>query len=159
MYNKRLWLVLSFLTLLLVGGLVVAMTRGTANQDPTPKPEKLDAFLGGLLATPQGGVQVLPAETPSQFETAPRADASLPLHKDTQGRAFVDVLIKTNGSLDGLAGLGVIVQGVVGTVVAARVPVDSVARLSSLPNVEFVETARRLSPTNDVNVPTTGASP
>ncbi|MCI0438786.1 MAG: S8 family serine peptidase, partial [Chloroflexi bacterium] len=77
---------------------------------------------------------------------------------DSQGRAFVDALIKTDGSLDGIEDQGVAIQSVVGDIAAARVPVDSLEALVSLPNVEFIQKARSYTPLNDISIPAIGAS-
>ena len=70
----------------------------------------------------------------------------------------VRALLKTDGSFDGLAELGVTIQSTVGNVSAVRIPVDALAALTNLPNVEFIEAARKLSLTNDISVPSTGAT-
>ena len=68
------------------------------------------------------------------------------------------MVINTDGSEEGLEELGVFVEGIVGTVVAARVPVDSFGGLTSLVNVRSVQVARQLQTSNDVSVPATGAT-
>lgn len=70
----------------------------------------------------------------------------------------VRALIKTDGSLDGLEELGVTVQSTLGDVSTVRIPVDSLSALTSLPNVERLEAARKLSLNNDISVPATGAT-
>ena len=50
-----------------------------------------------------------------------------------------------------------IVQASVGSVLAVRIPLDSLRRLSNLPGVEFIEGSRMAYPLNDAGVPATGA--
>ena len=154
MYKLR-WLIFAGILLVMIGGV---LQGGAAGQEPSPKREKLDALLGGLLAVQEGKGMSVPRGNDYQTETVQGQEGFLPFHTDEQGRTFVDVLIKSDGSLAGLSDLGVVVQSVVGTVVSARVPVDSLARLTSLDNVQFIEAARRLSPSSDVNLPTPGTS-
>lgn len=111
-----------------------------------PRLDKLDALLTGVIAIQedsQGEGEGLTSN--GEYETTEQDLDSFPFHTDESGRVFVDVLIKTNGSLDGLDKLEVAVQNQVGSIVAARIPLDSLAQLTKLPNVEFIESARRTS--------------
>ena len=79
------------------------------------------------------------------------------LHREGTGSAYVDVLMKSSGSLEGYENLGVVVQAVIGDVVAARVPLDSIAGLTTLTTVKSMEASLPLSPANDVGGPASGA--
>ena len=141
---------LCLLALVLSAGLIVAGFGLASGEEPppTPRPEKLDAVLTGLLA------QQKAAGEPT---TGGGADKLLPLHRDEAGNIYVDVLMKSNGSLEGYASLGVTVQAVVGDVVAARIPLRSLGGLTNLASVDSMEASLLLYPSNDVGGPASGA--
>ena len=158
MVRKRASAYFLALVVVLAAGLLTATISGAAGDEPlAPMPEKLDAVLGGMIAEPGAKPQTIPGGADYQPESLQPDHVAVPLHTDPEGRSSIDVLMKTGGPLDDLDALGVVVQGVVGDVVAARVPLDSLAQLTSLSNVEFIEAARQLTPTNDVGVAETGA--
>jgi|GEM_PF-2579888 hypothetical protein len=134
---------------------VLSITFSTTTQGQETEPDygKLDAALLGAVSSGLPGAQDVSEEVREHI-------AQFTSHsvKDVQGSDYVDGLIKTDGSLDGLRSLGVIVQSVVGEVVSARMPVESLSQLTSLPNVEFIEASRQLAPFNDTSVPSTGAT-
>ena len=119
----------------------------------------MDAVLAGLLAghegtaTAQGGDGQLYDAPPS----SPEKEGVFPLHVDPDKKVFVDGLVKTSRDLEGLSDLGVIVQASVGSVLAVRIPLDSLRQLANLPGVEFIEGSRMAYPLNDAGVPATGA--
>jgi hypothetical protein len=167
---KMLWSVPVFVALILmVGILAVACATAatpqaptqppspTPAQEPSPTPagsspsspparlEKLDALLTGVvvkLGDPQG------PDGPGNgdYEALQREFDTLPFHTDEAGNVFVDALIRTDGSVEGFEQLGIIVRSQTGNVVSARIPLESLAPLTHLPNVEFVESARPVIP-------------
>jgi hypothetical protein len=170
---KMLWSVPVFVALILmVGILAVACATAatpqaptqppspTPAQEPSPTPagssasspsspparlEKLDALLTGVvvkLGDPQG------PDGPGNgdYEALQREFDTLPFHTDEAGNVFVDALIRTDGSVEGFEQLGIIVRSQTGNVVSARIPLESLAPLTHLPNVEFVESARPVFP-------------
>ena len=164
MDRTRTGIFLGVLVVLLGAGLLAATLSGVASQDPSPESVsgKLDARLGRLLAEQEGRTQTTTWQGDDRSNYAydaarRRNERSAPLHTDADGREYVNALVKTDGSRDGLEHLGVIVQGTVGTVVVAAIPLDSLGPLTSLPNVEFVEAERQLEPRIDVSVRETGA--
>ncbi len=138
------------LALVLAAGLIVAGFGLVSGEEPSPsaRPEKLDAVLTGLLA------QQKAAGEPT---TGGGADKLLPLHRDEAGNIYVDVLMKSSGSLAGYDSLGVTVQAVVGDVVAARIPLRSLSGLTNLATVDSMEASLLLYPSNDVGGPASGA--
>jgi hypothetical protein len=155
------WIHPACMGLLLAVAVVVIMSSTTAAEEPAPQLNKLDALLAGV-ATPnsapsQGDAQPAGAEPEHQYVTVERRLDSLPFHTDAAGNVFVDALIKTDGSREGLDDLGITVRSQIGAVVSARIPVDSLEALAGLPNVTFVESARPLVPANDASGPAIGA--
>lgn len=133
--------------------LSITFSNTTQGQEPQPDYGKLDTALLGAVSSSLPGAQVVSEEVRghiAQFTSYGFTDAD--------GTEYIDGLIKTNGSLDGFRSLGVIVQSVVGEVVSARMPVETISQLTSLPNVEFIEASRQLAPFNDTSVPSTGAT-
>jgi hypothetical protein len=167
---KMLWSVPVFVALILMVGILAvacatAATPQTPTQPPSPTPaqepsptpagsspsspparlEKLDALLTGVvvkLGDPQG------PDGPGNgdYEALQREFDTLPFHTDEAGNVFVDALIRTDGSVEGFEQLGIIVRSQTGNVVSARIPLESLAPLTHLPNVEFVESARPVIP-------------
>lgn len=137
MDGKHSWVYFGVLAIILISGLLaitlVGASRGQAQ--PAPVPGKLDAVLGALLSTTAQGSEVLSSDGDLDLETIRRDDQSSPFHISSDGQTQVDVLIETDGSLEGFAELGVTIYGSVGDSMAARVPIGSVAALSSLDNV------------------------
>jgi hypothetical protein len=170
---KMLWSVPVFVALILMVGILAvacatAATPQAPTQPPSPTPaqepsttptgatasspsspparlEKLDALLTGVVVK-LGDPQPQNGPGDGEFRTLPREFDSPPFHTDEAGNVFVDALIMTDGSVDGLEDLGITVQSQVGTVVSARIPLESLAPLTHLPNVEFVESARPVTP-------------
>ena len=137
----------------------------TSGQGPEPRPEKLDATLLGMMAKETGqyknsaigsGSGIEPNKKKKKDAGSPES-AGFALSAFTDDRSAIRALIKTDGSLDGLDELGVEIQSVVGSVVAVSIPSDSLLQLTSLSNVEYIEAAHKLSLSNDISVPTTGA--
>ncbi len=158
MRKKRTWLYLGIVASLLAAGLLAATLSGVAGQDSTPesRPEKLDAVLGYLLAHQESRIEpAAPYDIGAAFG---RSDRLGPLHVGDGGTVYVGALVVTNdGSIDGLEELGVLVGGVLGDVVVARIPVTSLGAVTALPSVEFAEAVERLSPLTNLSVPETGA--
>ncbi len=156
------WLTIGLLAI--VAGMTALVPNPAESQETVsqPRTQKLDAILAGALnantrlsqQAGQGG------DSGYRIVEIGRDIPALPSRviTDAQGRAFVDALIKTNGFLDGIEDQGVAIQSVVGDIAAARVPVDSLGALVSLPNVEFIQKARSYKPLNDISIPATGAS-
>ena len=159
MDRKRSWVYFGVLASVLIAGLLaitlVGASRGQAQ--PAPVPGKLDAVLGALLSTAEDGAQLLSVDGVLELENAGRDDQYSPLYTSPDGRPYVDVLIETDGSQEGFADLGIAINGAVGDIVSARIPLESVAALTSLENVLYIESERRLSLVNDAGVPATGA--
>ena len=166
--------ILALVILLIAIGLWPSVPDASG-QAPQPRMEKLDAGLRRHLAV-RGGVALTPTFitpsgiTPSGSPERGLRRAARPLPEVALARLqeldfayspsdnTVRALIKTNGSLDGIEELGVTVQSTLGDIYAVRIPVDALAALTNLPNVEFIEAARKLSLTNDISVPSTGAT-
>ena len=138
------------LALVLSTGLIVAGFGLVSGEEPPPsaRPEKLDAVLTGLLARQKAA---------GEPTTGGGADKLLPLHRDEAGNIYVDVLMKSSGSLAGYDSLGVTVQAVVGDVVAARIPLRSLSGLTNLATVDSMEASLLLYPSNDIGGPASGA--
>ena len=141
----------------------MASISTTAGEGPEAKPEKLDATLSGIIARETGKYQTSAIGSESGIETTEKEEEdsgnieTAGFSAFTDDRSAIRALIKTDGSLDGIEDLGVTIQSVVGTVVAATIPVDTLLELTSLPNVEYIEASQKLSLSNDISVPTTGA--
>ena len=110
--------------LLLAAALLVTTLSVAGGGSTSPRPEKLDAFLAGLLPSPTQSAQPSGQDSSNGngYEDSVKWDGFTPLHTDDLGRTYVDVLVQTDGSVKGLEGLGVSVAGRLGSVVAARVP-------------------------------------
>ena len=149
------------LAALAMAGLLLATLAGAEGAPPAESrdPSKLDAVLAGLLAGHEGRVTILSGDDHVYGVpfSSPAKEGVFPLQVDEDGTALVDALVKTSAPLDGLEGLGVIVQASVGSVLAVRIPLDSLAAFITLPGVEFVEGSRMAYPLNDAGVPATGA--
>ena len=145
--------------LLLAAALLVTTLSVAGGGSTSPRPEKLDAFLAGLLPSPTQSAQPSGQDSSNGngYEDSVKWDGFTPLHTDDLGRTYVDVLVQTDGSVKGLEGLGVSVAGRLGSVVAARVPLESLGALTALSNVLSIEGEKQLSPNNDVGVPAIGA--
>ncbi|MCI0439064.1 MAG: hypothetical protein L0177_08020, partial [Chloroflexi bacterium] len=153
------------IALLAILASVIALVPNLAESQESvsqPRAQKLDALLSGALNASARASWTLGQDGDSGYRTVgiARDIPALPSRviTDAQGRAFVDALIKTNGFLDGIEDQGVAIQSVVGDIAAARVPVDSLGALVSLPNVEFIQKARSYTPLNDISIPAIGAS-
>ena len=162
MHNVALRVSVALLALPLAIALAVLVAGRVESQQPESRPEKLDAVLFAAFLAEEREKGATGAAAPSAYRPAEGPPPETPRvvaqsYTDEAGRTFINGLIKTDGSLDGIEELGVVVQSVVGTVVAARIPVDALARLTALPNVEFLQAARRMKLTNDVSVPSVGA--
>ena len=135
----------------------------TSGQGPGPRPEKLDATLLGMArAETTEDLLGLSNESQSGYRPSSRVP-SRALRSDLLSSTYAEIdssvraLVRTNGSLEGFDDLGVEIQSVVGSIVAVRMPLDSLLQLTSLSNVEYIEAAHKLSLSNDISVPTTGA--
>ena len=161
MARKRASICLGLLALVLSAGAILAGFGLVSGEEPPPvsRPEKLDAVLSGLLAEQEGRVQTtLGTGEPELRPISPGGkDRVFPIHRESTGSAYIDVLMKSSGSLEGYESLGVIVQAVVGDVVAARIPLDSLAGLTALSTVNAMEASLPLYPSDDVGGPASGA--
>ncbi len=126
-------------------------------QEPEVDASKADAVILSLLAEQDIGAQTVAMAADSPFQPA---DVPNPAHaaavSTVYGQTIVNVMIKTNGSLDGIAELGVDVGTVIGPFLTANVPAEALGPLTALANVEFVEAASLLQPTNDRATEATG---
>ncbi len=149
-------LVLTIVALLILG--IGGWGAGTARaQEPEVDASKADAVILSLLAEQGIGAQTVTVAADSPFQPANVSSPQIDVAVSTvDGQTIVNVMIKTNGSLDGIAELGVDIGTVIGPFLTANVPVEALGPLTALPNVEFVEAARQLQESNDRATAATG---
>ena len=137
MGRKRAWTLMSIAAAILAAALLVTSLSVAGGDSPSARPDKLDAVLAGLLPSPAQGAQPSGQDSSndSGYGEPVKWDGFTPLHTDVSGRTYVDVLVQTDGSVKGLEELGVSVGGRLGSVVAARVPLESLGPLTALGNV------------------------
>lgn len=150
MKGSWLWITAFLIVSLLVIGTVTDTLGRIRAQEPPPHPEKLDALLAStMFSLPEDAPQAEPSgDGNGEYKTVQRPLDRFPFYTDPDGNVFVDALIQTNGSNEGIEDLGIIIQSQVGTVAAARIPLASLGRLTAFANVQVIQSAQRLSPAN-----------
>ncbi|MGA9033754.1 MAG: S8 family serine peptidase [Sulfuricaulis sp.] len=129
-YPKQLGVVLAAVLSLLAGG----VSAGT----------KLDPMLTMMM-------QGMPVQTVTQTQGILKSQAA-------GAEPLVRTIVRFQGDLSGVESLGGQVQSVIGDVATVNVPLGSLDALAQLPNIVYVEAAKRAKQRLDVSVPATGAS-
>jgi subtilisin family serine protease len=70
---------------------------------------------------------------------------------------FVQTLVKFDGDLLGVESYGGKIGSIIGNVATVEMPLDAVGQIAELPNVAYIEAARKLKPRLDASVPATKA--
>ena len=129
-YPKQLGVVLAAVLSLLVG----SVSAGT----------KLDPM---LVLFSQQAVDLAPAQSIGIVKS--RTNGVEPL---------VETIIRFQGNLSGIESLGGRIRSVIGDVATVDIPVNNLDALSQLPNIVYVDAAKRVKHRLDVSVPASGAS-
>ncbi|WP_374354083.1 S8 family serine peptidase [Chitinimonas sp.] len=109
-----------------------------------------DGRLDGALRT----VASFPQLAPRLLPQASRSDG---LARSAVTPSVAALLRFQPGTLDAIRAEGVTVRSVVGDVATVDIPLDSLPRLAAMPEVVYVEAARKMRPRLDASVPATRA--
>jgi len=140
------------------------LRRGLRTQ-PVAKPGVLppategEAYhLDGALRQAQDGAQYkeLAAGTPLPASVVESLGGSIDLNAGSPDPT-VNVLVRFQGDLAKLSAVGAKVQARIGDVVTANIPMSHLMDLARLPGVIYIEASRKMSYTNDISAPETGA--
>lgn len=80
------------------------------------------------------------------------------IQKPGSGGPRVKTIVRFAGSLSGVEAFGGKVRSVLGEIATVDLPFEAIGPVSALPNIVYIEAARKMNPQLDVSVPETGAS-
>ncbi|HZR47002.1 MAG TPA: S8 family serine peptidase [Candidatus Manganitrophaceae bacterium] len=115
-----------------------------------------------LLSSPALGFPATTKIDPVLALMAKRGPSGLEKNRGTlkpsPGAARVKTIVRFEGSLSGVEALGGKVRSVLGEIATVDLPVDAIGPVSALPNIVYLEAAKKVKPQIDASVPETGAT-
>ncbi len=123
--------------------LIFLLLIGTASADGLSGSSKLDPM---LTLINQGKLSINIAKSLGVARVTPSLETR------------VQTIVRFKGDLSGIEALGGEIGAILGDIATVDLPLNALAAVSQLPNIIYVEAAKKMKPRLDVSVPETGAS-